>query len=577
MGNCSNCGKKLNKSDKFCTNCGFEQEELEENEKKAEITEVNDITERKTVYEGKIHKCPNCGEVLKSLTAICPSCGYEVNSQNISSSLKKFIDSIDGYDKAIANEKELNKTGWKAWNTGIKILWIILNILTSFIPLVVYLVFPLIKPFLFPKNVSSLSANEKKKASLIENYTFPNEREATIEAMIFIKTKIDFLAKEKFNKKTLFWSNLWVTKAEQLNNKANIILNGDKIVQSTYDEIKANKNKIDKSVRVRAIIGTIIILIFTVFVLINGSIFNSITNIMSGNGNLSQEKIEWLETGLSTKIPKYDSDKGEIVTNTDTELWLRFEDVSYNEFEEYVSACKEKGYVLEAKKDTDGYEAYNSEGYYLNIYLWGNTGSFDIKLNAPLTSDPNFKWPDDKLGSMLPKFDEKTGIVETDTEETLKLIIPNIKEKEIHSYILKCEKKGYTIDSKKDDTSFRGFNKEGYELEISYDNQMKSMTIELDTPMEFSKILWPSTGPARLIPKPPSKMGNISIDFDDSFSVYISGMTIDDFNDYVDKCIKKGFEKDYRYETRFSGYKGDDIDLSVEYYGFNIVYISISN
>ena len=38
MGNCSNCGKKLNKSDKFCTNCGFEQEELEENEKKAEIT-----------------------------------------------------------------------------------------------------------------------------------------------------------------------------------------------------------------------------------------------------------------------------------------------------------------------------------------------------------------------------------------------------------------------------------------------------------------------------------------------------------------------------------------------------------
>ena len=605
---CSNCGEKLIAGSRFCNACGTPTEKLEpekvesapiqdekiiatpsitppsvKQEKKDEEslkTEPKQSTysERKQEFAGKIIKCPSCGAELQSFTAVCPDCGHEINSQNVSSSLKEFIDSINEYDKVIANDPEPPKTGWKTWSKGKKVLWVILNIVTSFVPLVVYLVFPLIKPFLLPKSVPALSADEKRKAALIENYTFPNEREATIEAMMFTKSKMAFLASEKFNKKTLYWTNLWNTKAEQLNQKASIILKGDKIVESTYADIAASKNKVDKSVKVRAIIGATIIVVFLAFVLINGSIFSGITNVFSGIGGTTQtsndEDFEWLETGLSTKIPKIEAKKGRIQTNSDTELWISLDGVSYNEFEGYITSCKEMGYTVDAEKDTNTYTAYNSEGYLLEVSCYGE--NFSVELKAPLSGDPDFKWPDHELASMIPELSGKTGVVETKTEDTIKIVLYDITESEIKSYISSCENSGYTVDSEKKDTSFNGFNKDGYELNVSY-NEMKAMTITVNAPMKFSKISWPSSGPADLIPKPSSDMGKISSDYDWTFSVYISGMTIDDFNAYVDKCLDKGFEKDYRYDTSFSANKGDDIDLTVQYKGFNTVYISITN
>ena len=595
---CINCGQELTEGAKFCSNCGTSLEKVEttamQDEKNVmpppikEAKKVEDplkterkqstYSERKQEFAGKIIKCPSFGAELQSFTAVCPDCGNEINSQNVSVSLKEFIDSINEYDKIIANNPEPPKTGWKIWSKGKRILWVILNIVTSFIPLVVYLVFPLIKTFLFPKGVPVLSADEKRKAALIENYTFPNEREATIEAMMFIKSKMAFLASEKFNKKTLYWTNLWNTKAEQLNHRAGIILKGDKITESTYADITVNKSKVDKNVKVRAIIGAVIIAVFLAFVLLNGSVFSGITNIFSDIGRNSQtsddKNFEWLETGLSTKIPKINAEKGRIQTNSDTELWITLDGVSYNEFEKYIASCKEMGYTVDAEKDTNTYTAYNSEGYLLEVSCYGD--NFSVELKAPLTGDPNFKWPEHELASMIPELSGKTGVVETKAEDTLKIILYDITESEIKSYISSCENSGYIVDSEKKDTSFNGFNADGYELIISY-NEMKAMTITLNAPMEFTKISWPSSGPADLIPKPSSNMGNISSDYDWTFSVYISGMSIDDFNAYVDKCLDKGFEKDYRYDTSFSANKGDDIDLTVQYKGFNTVYINITN
>ena len=54
MAFCINCGQELAEGAKFCANCG-----------KA-VTGENTTSQRKTVYEGNLHKCPNCGEVLNS-------------------------------------------------------------------------------------------------------------------------------------------------------------------------------------------------------------------------------------------------------------------------------------------------------------------------------------------------------------------------------------------------------------------------------------------------------------------------------------------------------------------------------
>ncbi len=88
MAFCSECGNKLSDGARFCANCG----------KKIEPTTY----QREIMYEGKIHKCPLCGEVANSFTTICPTCGYEFRSLNQKSLVKELAERIE-------QETSLNK------------------------------------------------------------------------------------------------------------------------------------------------------------------------------------------------------------------------------------------------------------------------------------------------------------------------------------------------------------------------------------------------------------------------------------------------------------------------------------
>ena len=567
MAYCKKCGNELEKDDEFCTECGTPV-----TKKNNKVKEAENNTKRKTVYAGDIKKCPACGENIKSFTAICPSCGHEINSKKVSSTLQEFTDTINEYDKMIANDSTPMK-GWKNWSKGKKFWWVVLNVFTSFIPLLIYLLFPFIKQLLLPESIPNLSLSEKKLASIIENYAFPKDRESILDAMVFIKSKMAFLEKNKFNKKTLYWSNLWSVKAEELYKLGKMIIKNDNIMESTYVDIVDIKNKINKNVKIRSIICAAIIIVYTIFILISGPIYNSIGNIVNNNVDSNDEKIIWLETGLSTKVPEVENKKGKIWKNSETELEISLDDISYNEFERYVTKCNEFGYNVNATKKTDEYLAYNNDDYYLDLSYIGS--KMYIKLYAPLKGEENFEWPTHQFATMIPKLENKEGSIKTKEENKLEFSLYDIKESEIEQYFNDCEKIGFSIDIKKEENSFKGFNKDGYKLSISYDER-KSMTIIVEAPRKMEKISWPSSGPATLLPKPKFSVGNISIDFEDSFSVYID-MTKDEFNNYIDECLKKGFEKDYRFDTSFSASKGKDVDLRISYEGFNIVYISITD
>ena len=89
---CPYCGTKLDDGARFCKNCGEAVSDTAEQIPKAQQTEAPDgnPSERKTVYEGYIHKCPNCGEVLDSFAVNCPTCGYELRGARASSAVKEF-------------------------------------------------------------------------------------------------------------------------------------------------------------------------------------------------------------------------------------------------------------------------------------------------------------------------------------------------------------------------------------------------------------------------------------------------------------------------------------------------------
>lgn len=84
---CTNCGTKLDDDAKFCKNCGkavFIDTNVAQNKRNDGIPPKSD-SERKTVYEGTIHKCPNCGATIDAYEAVCSNCGYEIRERKIAS------------------------------------------------------------------------------------------------------------------------------------------------------------------------------------------------------------------------------------------------------------------------------------------------------------------------------------------------------------------------------------------------------------------------------------------------------------------------------------------------------------
>lgn len=94
MAFCTNCGQELEDGAKFCAGCG------------KEISKKNQVVEqRKTVYDGEIHKCPNCGELLDSFVTACTSCGYELRGTKTNSYIKELSDKLE---KAETNEQKID-------------------------------------------------------------------------------------------------------------------------------------------------------------------------------------------------------------------------------------------------------------------------------------------------------------------------------------------------------------------------------------------------------------------------------------------------------------------------------------
>ena len=84
MAFCQKCGKELAEGAQFCASCGTPVGEA-----------GNDGSKRVQKFEGEIRKCPNCGAVLESFQAVCPSCGFELRgSTKVASSVQKLADKI---------------------------------------------------------------------------------------------------------------------------------------------------------------------------------------------------------------------------------------------------------------------------------------------------------------------------------------------------------------------------------------------------------------------------------------------------------------------------------------------------
>ena len=202
MAFCSNCGNKLEDGARFCPRCG------------APIG-VGDNSRRQQVFEGNVHKCPNCGEIINAFSTKCPSCGHEFRDVHASSAVKEFARQLQEIE---SRRKSKSKLSGVAEAFGIK----------------------------------SNDAVDEQKINYIRNFSVPNTKEDVFEFMILASSNIDTSLYEN-NDTTIEKrvSNAWIAKTEQVYNKAKLAFgtepdfaNIQKIYESKMKQVKKSKRSI---------------------------------------------------------------------------------------------------------------------------------------------------------------------------------------------------------------------------------------------------------------------------------------------------------------------------------------------
>lgn len=224
MGFCVNCGHQLYPNAKFCSKCGMK------------VSNIQSGASRETVFEGKIHKCPNCGGGMKSFEANCPLCGYEVRDSLGVSSVKQLETKLEQIEAQRPPEKD-TKNIFQLYGTMLQV-----------------------------------SKTDEQKINLIRNFTIPNAKEDIFEFIVLAASNIDMKVYglsagdyQTANPARRELSDAWLSKLEQAYKKAEILFKQSEefqFIQSIYDdkmnEISKQKNHHRKYIL--GLLGAIIIL-----------------------------------------------------------------------------------------------------------------------------------------------------------------------------------------------------------------------------------------------------------------------------------------------------------------------------
>lgn len=258
MAYCRNCGSQIVDGAKFCQKCGTPV-----------VVNPGDNggqTERRQEFEGKIYKCPNCGEVLKSFTRNCPTCGFELRGVKGASAVREFALKMEAIELKRASERKgllgrLNRT-------------------------------------------NDISSVDEQKISLIQSFTVPNTKEDMLEFMILATSnvnynvyKVDYYSRRIEKEKAV--NEAWVAKIKQVYNKAKVSYGSDvdfqqieMIYNNCMSEIKTTKRK---SIR------NLILLIAAPWILIIALIM-VVKIIEPGEHKKEQARLEKLEQEVRTAI-----------------------------------------------------------------------------------------------------------------------------------------------------------------------------------------------------------------------------------------------------------------------------------
>lgn len=240
---------------------------------------------------------------------------------------------------------------------------------------------------------------------------------------------------------------------------------------------------------------------------------------------------------------------------------------------------KEEKIVKKAKKKEKRRKVLIALGvafFILIVISIVNDNRYDVD-NYQDTTDYNsvYEWPVSGLAKDVPKPVIETGEISNNNDTMFDFYIYQAEYKDYTAYVDACKQFGYINIDEELDTEYCAYNeaKDRY-VEINYYDDDNKIYIVVRAPRNWTDIYWPKSEIAKTLPVPDKLFGYVSWDDSDSLDIYIAGVTRQEFNDYINKCMDAGYNVDYsRYDDYYSAEDTNGNQLYIYYKEFDVMNI----
>ena len=183
-------------------------------------------------------------------------------------------------------------------------------------------------------------------------------------------------------------------------------------------------------------------------------------------------------------------------------------------------------------------------------------------------------WEGLELGEHLPKPENVTGEIKENIHNALNVTLDEVDEKQFNNYKDDCIENNYTLDVEENESSYTAYNKEGYQIQLEYEED--KLNITLHSPEKNSEFKWSTLHLGHLLPETKSTFGFIEQDDKKTLIIRVAKTTVDDFNDYVKACEDKWYIVDFQKRDKFYSAKNEDgYQLTLKYLSINKMQITL--
>ena len=318
----------------------------------------------------------------------------------------------------------------------------------------------------------------------------------------------------------------------------------------------------------------------------------------------------WPSDDLAAKLPAPDTEKIKI-SEYSSFVSIDIYEATAETFTDYISKCETAGFIIEAERGSDKYEAYNAEGCKLEIDFLKNSEKVSIDLNESKVNG-TINWPSIGLASLIPVPNSNVGTIASNSSTCFTAYVGETSEEDYRNYVNSCIERGFTVDFSDTGEDFYGNNVEGIELHLAY-HGFKTLYIYMEAPEDYGisdeenvspteenvgneentekaetteatkdatddnsednpqddTLGWPESGLPEIVPKPKGRIDRVSNDSTLYFYAYVTDMTESDYEEYIELCRDYGFTLDeVTWDGYFSAYhesdNGDAVTVTYE-------------